>query len=151
MSFEPRRPRQHSPPPVYTYKDLPEYTVPVDLSSSPPVALLRLASRSLSEMEEQVFGHHISHSFTPSYSFDLGPAFPPLPTRQESVQNDMSSTQHQFEFHFPDHSEMPLVYVIQHTLPPLTFEHPAEGYLMYQLSSRTVPLTNSIETVTDLG
>ncbi|KAJ6523460.1 hypothetical protein DFH09DRAFT_1420868 [Mycena vulgaris] len=104
MSFEPRRPRARSPPPVY--ENPPEYTAAVDLSSSPPMAPLRLASPSLSEMEEQAFGHRITHSFTPSYSFDPGPAFPPFPTRHESVQNDMSSTQHQFDFTFPDSTMM---------------------------------------------
>ncbi|KAJ7903002.1 hypothetical protein B0H13DRAFT_2335354 [Mycena leptocephala] len=53
MSFEPRRPRACSPPPVY--ENPPEYTAAVDLSSSPPMAPLRLPSPSLSEMEEQAF------------------------------------------------------------------------------------------------
>ncbi|KAJ7654926.1 hypothetical protein B0H17DRAFT_1214165 [Mycena rosella] len=36
MSFEPRRPRACSPPPVYEHP--PAYTAPVDLSSSLPMA-----------------------------------------------------------------------------------------------------------------
>ncbi|KAJ7798721.1 hypothetical protein B0H13DRAFT_2391466 [Mycena leptocephala] len=84
MSFEPRLPRARSPPPIY--ENPPEYTAAVDLSSSPPMAPLPLTD----------------HSFTPSYSFDPGPAFPSLPTRQESVQNDMPST----DFTFPNTTMM---------------------------------------------
>ncbi|KAJ7865972.1 hypothetical protein B0H13DRAFT_2352709 [Mycena leptocephala] len=62
MSFE--RPRARSPPPVY--ENPPEYAAAVDLSSSPPMALLRLPSPSLSEMEDQAFVTLLP----PSYSFN---------------------------------------------------------------------------------